>query len=986
MAYKRKSSSSRSRATSRTLSGVSRTQATRRKKASYKKLKKYSTTRAPKFLKNKKGKFWERKGTKKAITIIMAGAGVVCLLGVIGVFAVLAKYTAQLPNPDEPFERFQAQSSKIYDRNGTLLYTIYGDEHREVVELENISEYVQWALMSAEDIDYLSRKTTIDIPAFVRALYYEVSGTGSSGFSGITQQVVQNTVLSRERSYERKVKEIILSMQIESRYSKEEILQLYLNEVPFGGNVYGIKAAANSYFGKEPIDLTLAESALLAGLPQSPSHYSPIFGGDPEAAKSRQEWILDQMLKHADKTGVTAEQVEAAKAEELIYSEARVDIKAPHFVFYVKQLLEDEFGYTTKEIEQGGLQVYTTLDYTMQQYAEEELAAHSDRMLGYNTNNASLVSINPKTGEVLAMVGSKDYWGGNDTGTFDGKVNVATALRQPGSSVKPYTYVTGFDQGLFAPSTILPDVEIEFSDYKPKNWDDKFYGPMTVKTALQLSRNIPAVKALDLIGIDAFIETAEKFGITTFTNRGDYGLSLTLGAADVKLIEHTAAYGVFATGGIKHPTTSVLKIVNGSGEVEHEYVPDEGTRVFDEASIFLLNSVMGRDNCSVDYVHQNQCVGDYDTAGKTGTSNENRNLWYVGYSPDIVTGVWAGNNDNTITSTRAFGSTVALPIWHDYMARVLPMTEGNKFTRPQGVKTLKVCKLTGQAESDMCPEVVSEYFVEGKYMPQEEKMFRSVMVCKDQGLLATEADELAGNVEEKIYLRYVELKDSWQSFMDKWMDAEAREGKYSIPTEYCEGYRNPSGEDVPWVVFDEPIHNSTVEVGEVSIVMRPISPYSITKVKVYWDDDLIDTVTGIPYEVTLDIPSDAQSGTHKISATAYDSQGKNGTSYINVVVDNPTLPVETVSIISATNTTIVAKYSGDEQISKVLFYYQDAEGVNSLIGQGTSMGSGKYQMVWEGSVAPYSVFAVVQFKDPFVEEIQSELFLVEEEVTPPEEE
>lgn len=948
-----------------------------RRKATYRKLSKYSKKTLAKSEKKGKKKYslWRR-----ILTLGIAFGGIVAVVGAIVVFAVLAKYTSELPNPSEPFEKFQAQSTKVYDRNGVLLYTFYGDENREVVKLEDVSPYMKWAILSAEDIDFLSRKTFIDIPAFFRAVYYEVSGTGSSGFSGITQQMIQNTVLSRERSYERKLKEVILTMQVETRYSKEEILQLYLNEIPFGGNVYGIKAAANAYFAKEPKDLTLAESALLAGLPQSPSHYSPIFGGNPEAAKERQEWILDQMLKHKDKTGVTEEQVIAAKAEELVYSSAKVDIKAPHFVFYVKQKLE-EMGYTIQEIEQGGLQIYTSLDYTMQQYAEEELKNKDQFLLDRGAHNASLVTINPKTGEILAMVGSKDYWGSEDTGKFDGNVNVATALRQPGSSVKPYAYVTAYDKGLIAPSTIIPDVPIEFPQYEVKNWDDKYYGVQTAKMDLQYSRNIPAVKVMDLIGVDAFIETAEKFGITTFVNRSDYGLSIALGAADVTLVEHTAAYGVFATGGIKHNTTAIIKVVNPDGSTDFEFKVDDGTRVFDERSIYLMNTSIGRDNCNIDSVHSKQCVGDYDTAGKTGTSNENRNLWYVGYSPDLVTGVWVGNNDNTIVSYKSYGSTTALPIWHDYMEKVLPMTEGNKFTRPAGIVEKQICKQTGRLASSMCPEVVSALFIEGKY-PPEEDMFQKVQVCKDQGLLATEADILSGNVEEKVYLRYKEVKESWQPFLNTWMDSPEREGKYTIPTAYCEGYRNPSGADVPWTVFDTPTHNSSVAVGDITIKMRPISPYTITKIEVFFDNQKIKQITSVPYEFVYAIPEATTSGTHKISATAYDSMGKSGSSYINIIVDNPTLPTEAISITSATGTSVTAKYSGTvTDVSKVNFFYE-VGGVNTLIGQGSASGkSGEYNIVWDdtGLIKPYNVFAVVKFKESLLkDDLQSAKFVVEE--------
>lgn len=949
----------------------------KRKKAAYRKLSKYSSAKRTLNKKKKKG-FLGKKGGRKLILIFLAVGGFLTVAGVIGVFAVLAKYTADLPNPAEPFEKGQALSSKIYDRNGELLYTIYGEENREVVKIEDISPYMKWAILAAEDIDFYNRKTSVDIPSLARAFYRNITGGGGGlqGASTITQQMLKNTVLSTERTYERKIKEIILTMQVEKRYSKDEILQLYLNEVAFGGNNYGIKAAANAYFAKDPSELTLAESALLAALPQAPSYYSPVFGGNPEAAESRQLYVLDQMLKYKDKTGVTEEEIEAAKNEELVYQTGRIDIKAPHFVFYVKQLLEEEFGFTTKEIEQGGLEIYTTLDYTMQKYGEEEISAKNDLLVRYNAHNASLVTINPNTGEILAMVGSKDYWGSEEGGVFDGKVNVATALRQPGSSVKPYTYVTAFDKGLLFPSTMLPDVPIEFPDYEPKNWDNKFYGPMNVRTALQLSRNIPAVKTLDLVGIDAFIETAEKFGITTFTNRADYGLSLTLGAGDVKLLEHTAAYGVFATGGIKHPNTAILKIVKPGGQIVHEYKAGGGTRVFDEKPIYLLNTVMGRSNCSVDYVHRLQCISGFDTAGKTGTSNENRNLWFIGYTPDLVTGIWAGNNDNSVTTYGSYGSLVALPIWHDYMARVLPTTQANSFQRPAGIVTRNVCKATGLLPAEGCPEIAQEYFIDGKF-PGDEKMIQKIEVCKDQGLLATEGDKLSGNAEEKVVLRYREAKDSWQVWLDKWMDDPSRADQYRIPTEYCEGYRNPSGQEEPWAIFNSPENNSTVEVGTLKIDVSPVSPDTITKVELYFDEKLIKTLTSVPYEYSYTIPEDTESGTHKVSANVFDSAGKKGTSFVNIVVSNPAEPSETVVTTVTAPPELKAKYSGDVKEVAGVFFYYEKNSVNTLIGQGASTGkAGEYSVEWEGVAKPYRVFAVVKFKDVFKEDLQSEKVLV----------
>ena len=559
--------------------------------ASYNVFKRFSDTNQSRNSRVKTKKPMKPKMKK----ILYIGVGILFFIGcivllIVGIF--LKNLQKSLPSPDELVSRTSERSTQIFDRNGTLLYTIYGNQNREFVSIDKIPDYTKWAVLAAEDIEFYQHKG-LDYKGIASAALRNITAGGiTGGASTITQQLVRNTILydvlgdeAYDQTYLRKIKEILITMQVEQTFSKDEILQMYMNEIPLGGVNYGFQAAANAYFDKDVSELTLAESAILAGVIQSPGVYSPLYGTNPDMADVRRNYVLDQMQKHKDLTGVTDEEIEAARNEEVVYSDKVIDIKAPHFVFYVKQLLIDEYGID--RVERGGLKVTTTLDYSTQQIAEEEVQKGVDNAKKNNVNNGAMVVMDPNNGQVLAMVGSVDYWNTEDP-RVDGNVNIAVSNRQMGSSIKPFVYLTAITQG-YGPWTEAPDLEqITFGTYDPKNWDAKNMGLMTARKALVYSRNVPAVYTLQMVGIDNFLKTAETVGITSLSDKAGYGLSLALGSGEETLLEHATAYTVLANGGTKYNTVALLKVEDSNGEVLQEFKAPEGNRVYKESVQHIL--------------------------------------------------------------------------------------------------------------------------------------------------------------------------------------------------------------------------------------------------------------------------------------------------------------------------------------------------------------------------------------------------------------
>lgn len=628
------------------------------------------------------------------IIFIIAAAGFL-FLAVAFVF-----FSRDLPNPSNLEDRTITESTKIYDRTGkVILYDIHGEERRTVIPFAEIPQTVKDATIVSEDRDFY-KHSGIDFKAIIRAAWLNMTSDSLQGGSTLTQQFVKKSILSDERVYTRKIKEAILALELERRYSKDEILGFYLNQIPYGANAYGVEAAAQTYFSKSAKDLSLAESALLASLIKAPSYYSP-YGSHKTELIARQKLVLKSMY---DLNYITKKDYGKAIGTTLNFAKAKSSIQAPHFVFYIKEMLDEKYG--EDYVSTAGLKITTTLDWDLQSIAEDVVAAGADNNDSKGAHNAALVSIDPKTGQILAMVGSRDYFkdsmpAGCDQGVnceFEGNVNVATRMRQPGSAFKPFVYATAFKKG-YTDKTMLFDVPTQFDTgcnsigqpqsagakcYAPKNFDLRYRGPVTARQALSNSLNIPSVQMLYLAGVDDSINTAEDLGLTTLKDRSRFGLSLVLGGGEVKLLEMTSAFGVFATEGVRHPPTSILKIEDRKGNVLEEY-KDDPVQVLDTEIARLISNILS-DNVArtpVFGARSSLFFPDRPVAAKTGTTNEFRDGWTMGYTPSLVTGVWTGNNDNSPINQEPGVYTTA-PIWHEFMSQAFAKLnlQAESFTAP----------------------------------------------------------------------------------------------------------------------------------------------------------------------------------------------------------------------------------------------------------------------------------------------------------------
>ncbi len=628
-------------------------------------------------------------------------AGLIIIIVGLGVFAYFSK---DLPDPNKLNARIVAQSTRIYDRNGELLYDIFGDAKRTLIDFEIMPQDVKNATIAVEDKDFYKHKG-ISLTRLVYSVAYDiVTLSKAQGASTITQQLIKNAFLTQEKLFSRKIKEIVLAVQIERTYSKDEILKMYLNEIPYGSNVYGVQAAAQSYFGKDAKDLTLTESAYLAALPQAPSFYL----ANRDRLEDRKNLVLRLMR---DQGYITEEQMRSSQSETVAFSPVRNSIRAPHFVLYVQELLAEKYG--EKTLQEGGLQVTTTLDLKIQRAAEESIAEFAQRNeQQYNAKNAALVAIDPKTGQILAMVGSRNYFEDEN----DGQVNVALRPRQPGSSFKPYVYATAFKKG-YSPATMLMDVTTNFGDfggqaYVPQNYDGRNHGPVSMRQALAGSLNIPAVKTILLTGIKDAIDTAHDLGITTLTDETRYGPSLVLGGGEVRLLDHVGAFGVFAAGGIRKPVSNILKVTDSQGKILEEYREPAGQQVLDAQVAFLITSVLS-DNSARAYVfgaRNNLTLPDRPAAAKTGTTQEYKDAWTVGYVPQLAAGVWVGNTRGGEMKRGADGSVVAAPIWNAFMRKALADQPAEPFARPAAIRDIAVDSVSGKLPTQHTPSTKPEVF------------------------------------------------------------------------------------------------------------------------------------------------------------------------------------------------------------------------------------------------------------------------------------
>jgi len=678
----------------------------------------------------------------------------------------------------------QFETTRILDRNGQLLYEILDPNagRRTYIPLEDISPNLIAATIATEDKDFYNHPG-FDVVAMIRALWQNYQSGGTvSGASTITQQLARALLLSPEErvevTYSRKTREIILASEITRRYSKDEILELYLNEIYYGNLAYGVEAAAETYFGKSAKDLTLGEASFLAGLPQSPAVYD--IYTNPEPTLIRQQQVLVLMFEASNEQGcidvsnspepICVDPLAATQAADAMkvyaFKPLSFDSKYPHWVNFVRSQLETQ--YDAQTIYRSGFTVYTTLDPVLQDRAQQLVTEQVASMVDSNAHNGALVAIRPSTGEILAMVGSPDF----DNVEIAGQINMADSpTRQPGSSIKPITYVAAFEKG-WTPSTWIWDVPTQFPDganppYEPRNYDGKFHGGMTVRTALSNSFNIPAVKTLEFVGIydnpntpekDGMIAMAERLGITSLT-RNDYGLSLTLGGGDVSLIDMTAAYSVFANGGQRMPPVSILKITDFAGNIIYEYKPEPGPQVIRPEHAYLISSILSDNNARSLMFGPNSLLNlSFQVAAKTGTTNDIRDNWTLGYTPDLVTGVWVGNADYT-PMVNSSGLSGAAPIWSQFMEFAVPhLTNGapTPFHRPAGIVDKVVCRLSGTEPSNQCNSEYTEVFAADQPpLPASKDLLRRVRIDLWTGYEASEAckgpsdDELVLNVTDK---------------------------------------------------------------------------------------------------------------------------------------------------------------------------------------------------------------------------------------------
>lgn len=661
---------------------------------------------------------------------------VVLGISLIGLFFLLK----DIPNPAKLTKTPAPVSTKILDRNGKLLYEVYSDYRRTPIAFKDIPNYVKQGTIAIEDKNFYHHHG-LDSVAIIRAAFNTLRGKRLEGGSTLTQQLVKNSLLADpSRTITRKIKEAILALATEFTYSKDQILELYLNYAPYGGTVYGIETAAQTYFGKSAKDLDLAESALLVGLPQSPTRYSP-FGANPDLAINRQREVIRRMQ---EEKFITKEQADAARNEKLNFVKKNIVINAPHFSLMVRDFLVQKYGEDKVNI--GGLRVTTTLDLDLQNYFQASLSSELKKIAKLKISNGAALVTHPNTGEIIALIGSKDYYDDD----IDGQVNVVTALRQPGSSIKPVNYATGLLNG-WPTSQMYLDIPTCFNvagqkQYCPKNYDNTFRGPVSMRQALANSLNIPAVKQLALNGLDSFIATASAMGISTWTDPSRYGLSLTLGGGEVTMYDMAKVFSTFANQGVTVPLTSILKVETYDGKVLEEFQPEKLANLVSvmpqnwntfwqsqsqpkteilpgdprttlpQEIPFIISDILADNNArSAAFGTSSQLVIPGHTVSvKTGTTNDLKDNWTIGYTPDYLVATWVGNNDNSSMSYVASGVTGASSIWNNIMKKLLKNVKDKPLTKPQGITNYQVCNLTGLlAQQENQCESHSEYFIEG---------------------------------------------------------------------------------------------------------------------------------------------------------------------------------------------------------------------------------------------------------------------------------
>jgi membrane peptidoglycan carboxypeptidase len=921
-----------------------------------------------------------RKAVIRKVLSIASGVFFFMILVIVIVAGIYLKDIEQkLPKPGELIDRSSDQTTIIYDRNGKELYKIYAQngQNRTWVNLSDVNEYTIKALLASEDTNFYQHKG-IDWLGIVRCGWLSTlsyaSGSGNTcGASTISQQLVRNTLMydafgaeAYERgdlykTFRRKVREILMTIQVEQTLTKDQILERYINEVGMGGANNGFEAGAQSIFGKSVKDLTLAESAVLVGILPSPERYNPVFGSEPNMAAERQTYVLDMLEKHKDILGVPSEDIEKARTEELVYKSASIDIDAPHFVFYVKNLLVEKYGQDI--VERGGLRVTTTLDLDIQNIAQEEIVNGVNNLgLAYNVNNGAAVGIDPKTGQIIMMVGSVDYNNTTDR-RVDGNVNDTLAPRQMGSSMKPYTYLTAFEMG-YGPWLNTPDIKDFNFNYNAVNWDFEYQGFMTARQALVQSRNIPALYTLQLVGIENFIQTTERLGITSQTGKEDYGLSLTLGSADMTLLEHTAAYSVFSNEGIKKDIVAILKVEDKNGNVLEEYKDNGGTRVFDEKVIYLLNYTLCDLGGYYDQLMNYQYLqgGQRFACGKGGTNlkvDAPTDIVQMLYHKNFTLGVWLGNNDNSEFVPGAYSSTIPLPISIAIMQRIQSKYPSELFNRPAGVSSVAVCKSTGMAPVDGvgCDQFGQEgsVYIVGQ-APQTEKRKKEI-VCKANLKKPTDltiAKKFDLLREVSVLTDYTLANKDQDPYFKKLLTENVSLGLMVKEPEVGDCPLPLGPGDTPIIEITSPVANATYLNGDtVNVTVAYRVKNNVTKVKYYLDGVAIPggTITTAPYNFSFALSTSVD--THTITAEITDSDNKVSESNQDIIVTEPIVVTPVISVTSPTSGQVLtAPFTASATVTTGTV--SSLQFVVSKVGGGTtfSVSASLVGGVWSATINP----------------------------------
>lgn len=860
--------------------------------------------------------FWERQLRKrfgtphnrlKTLSSLATAAFFAVIAGVVFVGILFAWYAKDLPRPDK-VSRVEGLSTVILDRNGETVYDIFENENRIPVKFEDIPKSLKDATIAVEDKDFYKHKG-LSTTGVLRALVNIFIFHNLQGGSTLTQQLVKNALLSQERTLPRKMKEAILAIQIERKYTKDQILQMYLNEIPYGGTAAGVEAAASYYFAKHAKDMTVPECVILAGLPQSPSNYSP-FGDDPKAYIARTQHVLRRMREDSY---ITAQQeTDLKKAIETVkFASGSAGLNAPHFVAYVKEQLIAKFGQKT--VDAGGLRVTTTLDLKLQKEAQKIVKEEVEKVKTLKVSNGAAIVIDPKTGEILAMVGSKDYEATDASGL---KFNVVTqGLRQPGSTMKPISYAAAFKKGYTA-STLLLDVDTKYPsgdpakpEYNPKNYDGKYRGPMQLRFALGNSINTIAVKVIALVGIKEVLRTAYDMGITTLAptneNVSRFGLSLTLGGGEVKLIDITSAFGVLGTGGMRQEPVSILKVEDTKGKVLFEHKSVAARRVLPADVSYLVSNILSDNTARKDTFGERSylVLAGKTVAVKTGTTDDKRDNWTIGYTPSFVVGVWVGNNDNSpMNPALASGITGAAPIWSRLMKEALTGKPDEPFTRPDNIIEMDVDSYAGGTPVGDAKR--KELFIKGTEPNGPSSVYQNIKLSRHDGSkLANAVEIVRGDYDTKQFIVFKETdpvstdgKNRWQDAINAWVSGQG-DAKFHPPTETY------SGGDTFALSIKEPSDHAQVNDKNVKVSVKATSTNGISKIEVFVNGEKKKETSGDTFSDTVYI--DTNGSNYAIKAKATDTKGNTTESEIHIGVNMPyaePTPVPTATPIPPTAT------------------------------------------------------------------------------------